>query len=255
MENIEDYWNVDGERELSDAWTEFTRFISLNERPPDGHRWSGRRSTRKQTTFLPDDVWPDIGEFIGDASKKKAKQKWVIENPKLDNAKSLKGIFFIVQNDEEFNFTMKATRRKLEVPMPAAMPCKKTIKSSGETHRNVGKRQTKYACVVDADECTRPRLEGAGHHQDHLIAKGTNSITHYSFVHKFIPMPQALKNSRCKGGSGERMGKIPAWQLTKVRNKKEEIDEARIMGRKVHIASLMDLRHLKISELEPQNQK
>ena len=27
---IEDYWNVDGERELSDAWTGFTRFILLN---------------------------------------------------------------------------------------------------------------------------------------------------------------------------------------------------------------------------------
>ena len=24
--NIEDYWNVDGDRELSDAWTSFTRF-------------------------------------------------------------------------------------------------------------------------------------------------------------------------------------------------------------------------------------
>ena len=35
--NIDDYWNVDGERELSDAWTGFTRFILLNERPPDGY--------------------------------------------------------------------------------------------------------------------------------------------------------------------------------------------------------------------------
>ena len=25
--NIEDYWNVDGERELSDAWTGFKRFM------------------------------------------------------------------------------------------------------------------------------------------------------------------------------------------------------------------------------------
>ena len=33
--DIEAYWNVDGERELSDAWTGFTRFILLNERPPD----------------------------------------------------------------------------------------------------------------------------------------------------------------------------------------------------------------------------
>ena len=88
--------------------------------------------------------------------------------------------------------------------MPAAMLCKIPIKSSGETHRSIGKRKTKYACVVDADESTRPRLEGAEHkpHQDHITAKGTNSLAHFCFAHKFIPMPQALKKSRCKGSSG-----------------------------------------------------
>ena len=79
--------------------------------------------------------------------------------------------------------------------MPPAMPCKILRKSSGETHRNIEKRKTKYACIVDADESTRPRLEGAGHkpQQDHITAKGTNSTTHYRLVHKFIPMPRALK--------------------------------------------------------------
>ena len=138
---------------------------------------------------------------MSDAAKKKAKQRWAIEKPKLDSARKLSGIFFIEPDDEEFNLTMKAARRKLEVPMPAAMPCKIPIKISGETHRSVGKRKTKYACVVDADESTRPRLEGAGHksHQDHITSKKRmNSMTHYSLVHKFIPMPQALKNSDAK---------------------------------------------------------
>ena len=53
----------------------------------------------------------------------------------------------------------------------------------------------------------------------------------------------------------EKLEKIPAWQLTNVRNKKEVIDEARNKGRKVHFASLMDLCHFKNSELEPQYQK
>ena len=39
--HIDDDWNVDGKRELSDAWTAFTRFISLNERPPDGYTRCG----------------------------------------------------------------------------------------------------------------------------------------------------------------------------------------------------------------------
>ena len=126
--------------------------------------------------------------------QQKAKQRWAIEKQNLDNARQFKGIFLIEPNDEEFNLTTKAARRKLEVPMPAAMPCKIPIKSSGETRRNIGKRKTKYSCIVHADENTRPRLEGAGHkpHQDPITTKGTSSITHYSLVHKFIPTPQAL---------------------------------------------------------------
>ena len=209
MRIIEDDWNVYGEKELSDAWTGFTRFILLNEKPPDGHTWSGRRLTRKQTASRPDNVWPDMWKHMSDAAKKKAKQRWAIETPKLDNARQLKGLFFIEPDDEEFKLTIHAARRKLEVPMPAAMPYKIPVKSSGETHRNIGKHKTKYARIVDADESTRPRLEGVGHKplQDHITAKGTNSITHYSLVHKFIPMPQAFKIPHAKGSSGERMGK------------------------------------------------
>ena len=178
--NIDDYWNVDGEKEMSDAWTGFTRFVLQKERPPEGYTWSGERLARKQKTSRPDDVWPEMWKFMSDAAKKKAKQRWTTDKPKLDNATQLRGTFFIEPNDEEFKSTMKAARRKLEVPMPAAMPCKIPMKSSGETHRNIGKRKTKYACVVDADECTRP----TGHkpHQDHITAQGTNSMTHYSLV-------------------------------------------------------------------------
>ena len=53
----------------------------------------------------------------------------------------------------------------------------------------------------------------------------------------------------------EKLEIIPAWQLTKVRNKNEVIAEARNEGKTVHFASLMDLCHLKNSELDPQFQK
>ena len=54
------------------------------------------------------------------------------------------------------------------------------------------------------------------------------------------------------------MGKletISAWNMTKVRSKKEVIDEARTKGAKVHFASLMDMCHLKKAELEAKHQK
>ena len=56
---IDDYWNTDGSRDLSDPWTSFTRFTVLDEKPMDGFSWSGERLTRKQTTSRPDTLWPD----------------------------------------------------------------------------------------------------------------------------------------------------------------------------------------------------
>ena len=105
--HIEDYWNVDGDRELSDTWTGFTRFIFLNEKPLDGCTWSGKRLTRKQTTSRPDNVWPEMWKHVSDASKRKEKQTWAIEKQTLDNARRLRGIFFIEPDDEEFKRIMK----------------------------------------------------------------------------------------------------------------------------------------------------
>ena len=55
--------------------------------------------------------------------------------------------------------------------------------------------------------------------------------------------------------NGQKLEKITAWQLTKVRNKNEVIAEARTSGAKVHFASLMDICHLKNVELEAKHQK
>ena len=58
---------------------------------------------------------------MSDASKRKEKQTWAIEKPKLENARRLRGIYFIDPEDEEFKDMVKNARRKLEIPMPAAM--------------------------------------------------------------------------------------------------------------------------------------
>ena len=55
--------------------------------------------------------------------------------------------------------------------------------------------------------------------------------------------------------NGRNLKKIPAWDLTKFRSKREVIGEARTRGAKVHLASLMDICHLKNAELEAQHQK
>ena len=55
---IDDNWNIDESRDLTDYWTGFTQFTLSEEKPPDGKMWSGWRLTRKQLTFRPDHLWP-----------------------------------------------------------------------------------------------------------------------------------------------------------------------------------------------------
>ena len=88
----------------------------------------GERLTRKQTTSRPDNEWTDMWKHMSDAAKSKAKQKWAVEKPKLDNARQLRGVFFIEPNDEKINTPLKNACRKLEIPMPAAMPCENPIR-------------------------------------------------------------------------------------------------------------------------------
>ena len=57
---IDDYWNVDSNRPLSDSWKEFTKFTLLKENPPKGCLWSGRRLTKVHATSRSDHVWPEF---------------------------------------------------------------------------------------------------------------------------------------------------------------------------------------------------
>ena len=120
--------------------------------------------------------------------------------------------------------------------------------------------KSKLACILEASESTRLRMEESlpEHHEDHIAGRRDYSLQHYNLVHKFIPMPQAMKIPAAKAAvdkEWEKLEKIPAWDLTKVRSKKEVIDEARTKGGKVHLASLMDICHLQNAELEAKHQK
>ena len=192
-------------------------------------------------------------------AKLREKHKSAIEKPKLDNARRLRGIYFIDSEDIEYKEIIKHARRKLETPMaPSCKTCKKS--KHGETRGKTDGIKSKFACILDASESTRMRVEESlpEYHEDHFAGKGDNSLQYYNLVHKFIPLPRAEKIPVAKAAvdkEWERLEKIPAWDKTKVRNKSEVIDEARKEGRKVHFASLMDLCHLKNAELERKHQR
>ena len=162
---------------------------------------------------------------------------------------SMSGIYFIDPKDKEFKETIKNARKKLEIPIALAMPCKIMKKSCGSGASN--KIETRLLCILEAGDPTRLRMGESlpNRHEDHIAGKGNNSLQHKMLVHKFIPVPQAMKIPVAKAAvdeEWERLEKIPAWNLTRVRSKEEVIDEARMSGATVHFASLMDICHFKV---------
>ena len=92
--------------------------------------------------------------------------------------------------------TIKNARKKLQTPMAPAMPCKTSLNSQhGETRGKTIEIKTKLACILEASESKRLRMKEAlpNHHEDHIAGKGDNSPEHYNLVHKFIPVPHAMK--------------------------------------------------------------
>ena len=232
---IDDYCNIDGSRNLPDPWTGFPQFTLLEEKLPDGYMRSGR-------TSMPDHLWPELWKSMGKHAKLKEKQKWSEEKLHLENARKLWEIHFIDPEDTEFKETIKNARKKLETSVAPAMPCKIAKNCGSGASNNI---QTKLACILEADESTRMRMVNSipHNHEDHIPEKGEN-VQHYNLVHKFIPMPQAMKIPAAKAAVDkelEKLEKISAWNLTKVRSKSEVIDEARTWGATVHFASLMDM--------------
>ena len=103
---------------------------------------------------------------MGRNAKLKEKQKWCEEMIHLDNARKLRGIYFIDPEDTEFKETIKNVRFKLETSVAPAMPCKIIMKNCGSGASN--KIQTKLAYILEADESTGMRRIQANHDRQKL---------------------------------------------------------------------------------------
>ena len=95
----------------------------------------GERLTRKQLTSRPDNLWPELWKSMGKHAKLKEKQKWSNEQLHIENARKLRGIYFIDPEDQEFKETIKNARKKLETSVAPAMPCK-IMKNCGSDGSN-----------------------------------------------------------------------------------------------------------------------
>ena len=147
----------------------------LNERPPWWiHMVWEETSRKKQVNSRPDNVWQDLWTHTCDAAKKKAKQRWAIEKPKLDNARIIS-----LRKDEFYD----------------------SLQSCLQVHSDASSNE----------------------------------------------------NSGCNGSSGKIMSKIGenSCMAADESQKQEKGDGwSRDKGSKIDFTSLMDLCHLKTSELE-----
>ena len=78
----------------------------------------------------------------GKNAKLKEKQEWSNEKLHLENARKLRGIYFIDPEDKEFKETIENARKKLETSVAPAMPCKIMKKNCGSGGSNKIKNKT-----------------------------------------------------------------------------------------------------------------
>ena len=78
----------------------------------------------------------------------KEKQKWSNEKLHLENARKLRGIYFIDTEDKEFKETLKNARWKMEKAVAPAMPCKIMTKNCGSGASNKIKTRLAYGRII-----------------------------------------------------------------------------------------------------------
>ena len=107
----------------------------------------------------------------------------------------------------------------------------------GEAHgeNKANTRKSKHACIVEAHESTRKRLERTlpKDHEDCNAGKGFNWLGHHNLVHKFMPMHQAMQILDAEAAvdkEREKLEKLPAWQVTKSGTKERSSKRHRKKG-------------------------
>ena len=95
-------------------------------------------------------------------------------------------------------------------------------------------------------------------HMDHIAEKGYVVSFHYGLVHKSVSIQEGMKIPDAKAAVDKEWNKlknIPAWDVKKARSQAEVIIHAKMDGKTVHFANLMDICNLKNAELAKHLQK
>ena len=103
-------------------------------------------------------------------------------------------MYFIDPEDKEFKETTGNARKKLETPIGPAMLCKTCKKSmNGETRSKTNDFKSKFACILEASESTRLRMQESlpNYHEKPYCRK--RETIHYCITIWYTKLFQCLK--------------------------------------------------------------
>ena len=168
---INDYWNIDENRSLSDSWTGSSKKIYVV-------RWRDRQKFKRHHVQI----------FHGLTLGRELEKPRKVERNKND------------PSDEDDKDTIKNARRyqwQLRCHAKRAFSrasIRETVGSKTEKSK-ASEAKTRFSCIAEAHDSTRQRIESVTTriHEEHIAGKGDNSVLHCGLVHKFIPMKDLKK--------------------------------------------------------------
>ena len=81
--------------------------------------------------------------------------------------------------------------------MAPAMPCKNCKNNHGETRSKTDDFKSKFACILEASESTRMRIEESlpKYHEDHIAGKGGQFTTALQYGSQIYSYASSHENS------------------------------------------------------------
>ena len=127
----------------------------------------------------------------------------------------LRGIYSIDPSDEEYKDIIKSARRKLETSKAAAIPCKRAFPQARIRETVVSKTEktkaseakTRFSCITEARESTRPRMESVTKKVSRRTHRGKRVFHTLQSCAQICSDAASDEDSRCKGNSGQGMEK------------------------------------------------
>jgi len=159
---------------------------------------------------------------MGDAQKRKARERWAIEEPLQKEARDLRGIYEVPADDKEYDKLLEELKVKLALPKPPAMPVlAKQGESLCETGPPLSNRQKAKALN---EEIFRQRSfhvtspDGKSH-VERIAPRGHASEEWFACVHTPLPIPKALQIPAAREALEAEWRKLEskkAWDVSKV---------------------------------------